>query len=49
MTSTWDNNGACVECGYVPFQITEFCIECIPSKLSNKFKENEKIKNLCKY
>jgi hypothetical protein len=46
MTSTWDNNGACVECGYTPFQLTEFCSECNPTKISNKFKENEKIKNI---
>ena len=47
MTSTWDNNGACVDCGYVPFQITAFCSECNSTiKLSNKFKENEKIKNI---
>lgn len=46
MTSTWDNNGACVECGYVPFQITAFCSECNSSKISNKFKENIKIKNI---
>ena len=46
MTSTWDKNGACVECGYTPFQLTEFCSQCNPTKLSNKFNENEKIKNI---
>ena len=48
MTTTWDNNGACVECGYVPFQITAFCSECIPSKLSinENININEKIKNI---
>ena len=46
MTSTWDNNGACVECGYTPFEITECCSQCNPTKLSNKFNENEKIKNI---
>jgi hypothetical protein len=45
MTSTWDNNGACVECGYTPFQLTEFCSQCNPTKIS-KFNENEKIKNI---
>lgn len=25
---TWDNNGACFDCGYMPIKLTEFCTEC---------------------
>ena len=46
MTSTWDKNGACVECGYTPFQLTEFCSQCNPTKISKNINENEKIKNI---
>ena len=46
MTFTWDKNGACVECGYTPFQLTEFCSQCNPTKISKNIKENIKIKNI---
>lgn len=28
MNSNWDENGSCVQCGYIPFELTEFCTEC---------------------
>lgn len=46
MTSTWDNNGACVKCGYMPIELIEFCSECNPINIVNNFNENEKIKNI---
>jgi len=26
--SVWDKNGACVECGFIPFDITDKCFAC---------------------
>ena len=28
--SVWDKNGACVECGFIPFDITDKCFACNP-------------------
>lgn len=33
MTSTWDKNGACIQCGYIPFELTETCKECSQNKI----------------
>ena len=32
MTTVWDKSGACIECGYMPFQLTTFCMECDETK-----------------
>lgn len=46
METAWDKNGACVECGYIPFQLTEICSECNPTKISKNINISEKIKNI---
>jgi len=41
MTSIWDTNGSCVVCGYMPFELTEFCTECNCTNIINY------VKNTC--
>jgi hypothetical protein len=36
----WDKNGACVECGFMPFNLTEFCTECNPINIVDDVKNN---------
>jgi hypothetical protein len=31
----WDKNGACVDCGYIPFEFIDKCFVCSPSNITN--------------
>lgn len=33
VNGVWDKNGACVECGFMPFNLTEICSECNPTNV----------------
>jgi len=36
--SVWDKNGACVECGFMPFNLTKICTECNPTSIVDDIK-----------
>jgi hypothetical protein len=36
----WDKNGACVECGFIPFKNTDKCIVCDPTSNACDIKNN---------
>ena len=40
MNANWDESGSCVQCGYMPFESTEFCTECYDDSNYNKNVKN---------
>ena len=37
----WDKNGSCIECGFIPFDITDKCFACNPpTNISDNVKDN---------
>jgi len=43
----WDKNGACIDCGYMPFQLTDNCFVCNPPTTISDDIENNSEEEIC--
>jgi hypothetical protein len=43
----WDQNGACVECGFIPFKITDKCFVCNPPTNIDDSVKNNSDEEIC--